>query len=262
MAATETSLTDQEKELYRCNLLLDRVGEDGQLRLKASRVLVIGAGGLGSPALLYLGAGGIGEIGIVDGDRVDLSNLQRQVVHGREDIGKKKTLSARETLHRLRPDLRVTLHTCRLTDSNAGEILAPYDFVIEATDNFESKFLVNDFCMRLNKPFSHAGVVGWYGQTMTVLPGKGPCFRCIFQQPPGETPGITTREMGVLGTVAGILGLIQATETLKYLLGAGNLLVGRLLTLDALSMTFREVKLPLDKRCRVCASCQMTQDNS
>ncbi len=254
MPGEPTRLTTRHRERFRCHVLLDRFGEQGQIKLLGSRVLVVGAGGLGSSALLYLGACGVGEIGIADGDRVDLSNLQRQVVHGEEDLGKEKTRSAEETLRRVRPEVRLNLHSSRLTPDNAEEILAPYDFVLEATDNFESKFLINDACMRLNKPFSHAGAVGWYGQTMTVVPGKGPCFRCLFQEPPPEGAVETTSKAGVLGTVPGVLGLIQATEAVKYLLGAGDLLVGRLLTWDALAGIFREVRLPQEKRCRVCGN--------
>jgi molybdopterin-synthase adenylyltransferase len=245
-------LTDIERELYDLNIRIPEVGEDGQLKLFRSRVLVVGLGGLGSPALYYLAACGIGEIGIVDGDRVELSNLQRQILHGREDVGREKTVSAGRSIARLRPDLRLIPYSCRISEANADEIIAPYDFVIEATDNFESKFLINDACIRLGKAFSHAGILGMYGQTMTVVPGKGPCYRCVFgdSPPPGTVP--TTREAGVLGTVPGVLGAVQATEAIKYLLGCGRLLVGRLLTWDALSMNFREIRLPEEMRCGVC----------
>ena len=245
-------LDDLEREIYRRNILLEGVGEEGQLKLLQSRVLVIGAGGLGSPALFYLAACGVGEIGIMDADRVDLSNLQRQILHGREDVGTPKVLSAGQSLTRLRPDLRLHLHPERLTESNAEKFLQPYDFVIEATDNFESKFIVNDACVRLGKAFSHAGILAMHGQTMTVVPGKGPCYRCVFEDVPPAGSVRTTGEVGVLGSVPGVLGAVQATEAVKYLLGLGRLLVGRLLTWDAFSTTFREIKLPLEKRCNVC----------
>ena len=253
MTATRGSLTDFEKELYHRNIQIPEVGEEGQLKLLGSRVLIVGLGGLGSPALTYLAACGIGEIGIADGDRVELSNLQRQILHGREDVGSDKTASAARSITRLRPDLRLTTYPCRITEANAPEIIAPYDFVIEATDNFASKFLVSDACVRLGKAYSHAGILGMFGQTMTVVPGKGPCYRCVFDSipPPGAVP--TTSEAGVLGVVPGVLGAIQAAEAIKFLLNRGRLLVGRLLTWDALSMTFREVRLPREKRCGVCA---------
>jgi molybdopterin/thiamine biosynthesis adenylyltransferase len=251
MATTRGSLTDFEKELYFRNIQIPEVGEKGQLKLLGSRVLIIGLGGLGSPALTYLAACGIGEIGIADGDRVELSNLQRQILHGREDVGSDKTASAARSVSRLRPDLRLRTYPCRITEANAPEIIAPYDFVIEATDNFASKFLISDACVRLGKAYSHAGILGMFGQTMTVVPGKGPCYRCIF----GENPpagAVPTGEAGVLGVVAGVLGTIQATEAIKYLLNRGRLLVGSLLTWDALSMTFREVRLPRGTRCGMC----------
>jgi molybdopterin/thiamine biosynthesis adenylyltransferase len=252
MAESKDRLSDLDKELYHRNILLQGVGEEGQLKLLRSRVLIIGLGGLGSAALFYLAACGIGEIGIADGDRVELSNLQRQILHGRNDVGKHKTLSARQTITRLRPDLRLNLCPFRITADNSRDVIAPYDFVIEATDNFASKFLINDVCVQLNKPFSHAGIVATYGQTMTIVPGKGPCFRCVFEEipPPGAVD--TTEEMGVLGTVPGVLGMIQATEAVKYLLQMGSLLVSRLLTWDALTMAFREVQLPQEKRCSLC----------
>lgn len=214
--------------------------------------MIIGLGGLGSPALYYLSACGIGEIGIVDGDRVELSNLHRQILHGEEDLGKQKTISAYESIRRLRPDVRLNLYSLRIDAEIAAEIISSYDFVIEATDNFEAKFLINDVCVLMGKPFSHAGILGMYGQTMTVVPGEGPCFRCVFEEVPLPGTVKTAAEAGVFGTVPGVLGIIQATEAIKYLLQCGNLLTGRLLTWDAFSMTFREIKLPPDKRCNVC----------
>jgi molybdopterin-synthase adenylyltransferase len=248
----EDRLTEDERAVYLRNLLLPEVGESGQLKLLRSRVLVIGLGGLGSPALFYLAAAGVGEIGILDSDLVELSNLQRQILHTRESVGIEKTVSARQTITRLRPDVRLNLHSLRLSSANARNIIAEYDFVIEATDNFESKFLINDVCVEIGKPFSHAGILGMCAQTMTVLPGKGPCYRCVFEDVPPQGTVRTTDEVGILGSVAGVMGAIQATEAIKYLLGLGSLLVGRLLTWDALSMAFREVKLPLEKRCGRC----------
>lgn len=247
-------LTEFEKELYHRNIRIPEVGEEGQLKLSRSRVLIVGLGGLGSPALYYLAACGIGEIGIVDGDRVELSNLQRQILHGREDVGREKTASAEQSITRLRPDLSLISYFCRISEANAQEIIAPYDFVIEATDSFVSKFLINDVCVRLGKAFSHAGILGMYGQTMTVVPGKGPCYRCVFGDPPPSGAVPTTQEEGVLGVVPGVLGAIQAAEAIKYLLNCGRLLVGRLLTWDALAMHFREVPLPGEMRCGICGT--------
>lgn len=245
-------MNETEREIYKRNILLPEIGESGQVKLLASRVLVIGLGGLGSPALFYLAAAGIGEIGIADGDTVDLSNLQRQILHGRADVGKKKTQSARETILRLNPDVRLRDFGI-VSEKNISEILAPYDFVIEATDNFKSKFLINDACVRLGKPFSHAGILGAYGQAMTVVPGASPCYRCVFEKEPRTGTYDTTDRVGVLGSVAGLMGTIQATEAIKYLLDIGGLLTGRLLTWDAFSMVFREVKLPADQRCALCS---------
>ncbi len=251
MIDTIRRLTETEKQVYRRNILLPGVGESGQIKLRNSKVLVIGLGGLGSPALFYLAAAGIGEIGIADGDTVDLSNLQRQILHGRAEVGKQKTESARVAVSRLNPELNLKI--CEtVSRENASDIIAPYDFVIEATDNFQSKFLINDACVRLEKPFSHAGAVGMHGQTMTVIPGEGPCFRCVFEDEPQTGTYDTSDRVGILGSVAGVLGTLQATEAIKYLLGIGDLLVGRLLTWDALAMRFREVRLPMDRKCNVC----------
>ena len=171
---------------------------------------------------------------------------------GREDVGREKTASAEKSITRLRPDLRLIPYPCRISEANAREVIAPYDFVIEATDNFDSKFLINDACVRLGKAFSHAGILGMYGQTMTIVPGKGPCYRCVFGDPPPPGAVPTTGEAGVLGVVPGVLGAIQAAEAIKYLLNRGRLLVGRLLTWDALAMHFREIPLPKDRRCGIC----------
>lgn len=252
MATKMNRLSDHQKKLYHRNIIIPEINEAGQLKLLNSRVLVVGLGGLGSPALLYLAAMGIGKIGVVDSDRVELSNLQRQILHGRDDIGNQKTFSAGESIARLNPDVDLTTYPFRLTTSNAPEIIAVYDFIIEATDNFESKFLINDISVKSGKAFSHAGILGTYGQTMTVVPDQGPCFRCVFKEipPPGAVK--TTAELGVLGSVPGVFGAIQATEAIKYLVGCGDLLVGRLLSWDALKGTFREVKLPPDRRCEIC----------
>jgi len=247
-------LSDFERELYQRNIIIPQIGENGQLKLLRSRVLIIGLGGLGSPALYYLTACGIGEIGIVDSDRVELSNLQRQILHGQQDVGKLKTLSAQESMARLRSDIRLKIYSDRITPANAAEIMSPYDFIVEATDNFQAKFLINDICVQQGKAFSHAGILSLYGQTMTVVPGQGPCFRCVFDEIPSPGAVETTKTVGVLGPVPGVLGAIQASEAIKYLLECGSLLVGRLLTWDALTARFREIKLPLEPCCKVCMS--------
>jgi molybdopterin/thiamine biosynthesis adenylyltransferase len=247
MAPTRTNLTDFQR-----NIQVPEVGEAGQIKLLASSVLIIGLGGLGSPALSYLAACGVGEIGIADGDRVELSNLQRQILHGRNDIGSEKTASAARSAARLRPEVRLNVYSSRISTANAAEIIAPYDFVIEATDNFASKFLINDACVCLGKAYSHAGVLGMCGQTMTVIPGRGPCYRCVFGDSPSPGTVSTTQAAGVLGVVPGVLGTIQAAEAIKYFLNCGSLLVGRLLTWDALSMTFREIRLPPGASCTIC----------
>lgn len=252
MAGKLRSLTELEKNIYIRNILVPEIGESGQARLLESRVLVVGLGGLGSPALFYLAASGVGEIGILDGDTVDYSNLQRQILHGREDVGTHKVDSAIKSISRLNPDVRLNAYRTVLTSENAPGIIGGYDFVIEATDNFESKFLVNDACVRVGKAFSHAGILGMFAQTMTVVPGDGPCYRCVFEEVPRQGTFETTSTVGVLGTVPGVMGAIQVTEAIKFLLGLKGLLVGRLLTLDALTMSFREVRLPADRRCWVC----------
>ena len=247
MALRTGHLDEIERKIYSRNILIPEVGEAGQVKLLDSRVLVVGLGGLGSPALYYLAASGIGKIGIADHDRVDLSNLQRQILHGRRDVGRQKTQSAAESIARLRTDIRLDIHPFKITSENARDIIAGYDFVVEATDSFESKFLVNDACVELRKPYSHAGVLGTFGQTMTVVPGEGPCFRCVFGEAPAGGVVESTAEAGVLGCVAGVLGSLQAAGAIKYLLS-----YGRLLTFDALAVTFREIHLPPAGRCGIC----------
>lgn len=245
-------LTDIERDTYSRHLLIPEIGEEGQARLLGSSVLVIGAGGLGSPALYYLAACGIGRLGIVDSDRVEPSNLNRQILHGCPDIGESKTVSARKSIEHIRPDIDIEEYPVRMDHSNGRDIVAAWDFVVEATDSFESKFLVNDVCVGASKAFSHAAVQAMYGQAMTIIPGESPCYRCVFQEAPKPGHIESATETGVLGAVPGILGTIQATEAIKYLLGIGGLLTGALLTIDAAAMAFRKVKLPMDKRCRVC----------
>ena len=256
-------LTAEERERYSRQMLLAGIGEAGQRKLLAAKILIIGAGGLGSPAAMYLAASGIGEIGIVDDDRIDLSNLQRQIAHRTEDVGTLKADSMAATLAALNPDVRILTYHERIGADNIAGILGDqdYDFVLDCTDNFPTKFLINDACVRLQKPFVHAGVVGFGGQIMTIVPGKGPCYRCIFEDVPKEGTVPTSHEIGILGAVPGLLGTLQATEAIKYILGLGELLVGRMLIYDALRMSFRTVKLlARNAHCAVC--CEEVMDRA
>lgn len=245
--------SEEQLERYSRHFVLREIGVSGQKRLLESRVLVIGAGGLGSPALLYLAAAGVGTIGVADFDRVDRSNLQRQILHREDSVGMDKVLSAKRAVEQLNPDVNVQVYQERMTVDNIRDVIAPYDFVIDATDRFESKFLVNDACVLSEKPYSHAGVVRFEGQTMTYLPQRGPCLRCLMEHVPVEAANLTCAQIGVLGAVVGILGSIQATEAIKYLLGVGEPLTGRILHLDALTMEISFTDVPGgNPRCGVC----------
>lgn len=244
-------LSQQQRERYSRHFVLREVGVSGQEKLLGAKVLVIGAGGLGSGALMYLAAAGVGTIGVADYDRVEVSNLQRQIIHRTDRAGMAKTQSARETLEAINPDVTVCTYPERVTPENIQAIIEPYDFIIDGADRFETKFLINDACVLSRKPYSHAGVVRFGGQTMTYVPGKGPCLRCLLKTAPLREE--LCSQVGVLGSVTGILGNIQATEAVKYVLGIGELLVGRLLLVDALSMSVQEVELgPADADCPVC----------
>ncbi len=247
-------LTAEERIRYSRHLLLPDVGERGQRRLKESRVLVVGAGGLGSPVSLYLAAAGVGEIGLAEFDRVDRSNLQRQILYGTSDIGSPKLVAAVRRLHDLNPGVRVAAHDGPLDSGNVGRIVPGYDLVVDGTDNFATRYLVNDACVRSGIPNVHGSVYRFEGQASVFVPGEGPCYRCLFRDPPapGEVP--SCGEGGVLGVLPGLVGLIQATETLKLLLGVGQPLVGRLLVIDALALEFREVSVERDPGCPTCGS--------
>lgn len=247
------ALTQDQKERYSRHIKLKGFGAAGQEKLLSSRVLVIGAGGLGAPALMYLAAAGVGTLGIADYDVVELSNLQRQVIHGTPDIGISKAESAASFVHRLNPDVRTVLHQEYITAQNIGDLIDGYDFVLDAVDNFSSKFLINDACVLAGKAFCHAGVLGFYGQIMTYVPGQGPCYRCVFEEIPSDGEVDDCSSMGVLGTIPGILGSLQALEAQKYLTGSGELLTGKILTFDGLTMQFRTVEIPESSGyCRVC----------
>ena len=245
-------LTEEQITRYSRHILLKEVGGKGQQKLLDSRVLIIGAGGLGSPIALYLSAAGIGTIGIADADQVDLSNLQRQVIHFTADVGKAKVLSAKEKMQAINPELKVIAYEQWVTAENIAQMIAEYDFVIDGTDNFAAKFLINDACVLAGKPYSHGGILQFDGQTMTVVPGQSPCYRCIFPEPPPKEVIPTCSRAGVIGVLPGVLGTLQATEAIKYLLGAGDLLTGRLLTYNALRMRFREVPIKKNPKCPIC----------
>lgn len=244
--------TEEQIERYSRQIILPEIGGTGQQKLLDGSVLLVGVGGLGSPAALYLAAAGVGRLGIIDADTVDLSNLQRQVLHGNSDVGRPKVESAADALGAINDDVTVETYQERLTADNALNIIGSYDFVIDATDNFSSKFLVADACHFAGKPYSHAGVLGFQGQTITVIPKQTTCYRCVFDRPPPSDAVPTCSQAGILGSVAGIFGTIQATEAAKYLVGAGDLLTGRLLTVDALSMLFRTIVVRRNPRCRLC----------
>ncbi len=246
--------TQEQIVRYSRHIILPEVGGEGQSKINAGRVLVIGTGGLGSPVAYYLAAAGVGTLGIIDDDVVDLSNLQRQILHSTKDIGSPKVNSAKEKLNALNPDCRVVTYRERLMAHNIMEIIKNYDIIVDGTDNFATRFVTNDACVITNKPFIHGGILRFAGQAMTIVPGRGPCFRCIFVEPPPQGSVPTCSQAGVLGVLAGTIGLIQATEVLKYLLGKGDLLVGRLLTYDALAMKFREVQVKKNPNCPVCGA--------
>lgn len=243
--------TEDDLVRYSRHILLADVGVEGQEKIRNGRVLIVGAGGLGAPVALYLAAAGVGTIGIVDGDVVDLSNLQRQVIHFTPDVGRPKVDSAKDKIQKINPGVEVVTHKEFLMADNALDIIKDYDFVIDGTDNFPAKFLINDACVMAGKPFSHGGILRFEGQTFTHLPGTA-CYRCLFQAPPPPGAVPTCSQAGVLGAIAGMLGTIQAAETLKYLTGVGELLTNQLLTFNAKTMNFRKLKTRLNPRCPLC----------
>ncbi|MDR1644315.1 MAG: HesA/MoeB/ThiF family protein [Tannerellaceae bacterium] len=242
---------EDQIERYSRHILLQDIGVEGQERISRAKVLVIGAGGLGAPVLLYLAAAGVGTLGVMDGDVVDLSNLQRQVIHFTPDVGKPKALSAKEKINRLNPDVHVVAYNEFFTAENALNIIRDYDFIVDGTDNFPVKFLINDACVLSGKPFSHGGILRFDGQTLTHLPGTA-CYRCAFHSPPPPNAVPTCSQAGVLGAIAGMLGTIQAAETLKFLTGTGELLTNRLLSFQAKSMHFRTTPIRRNAGCPVC----------
>ena len=246
------TLSKDELKRYSRQLVIPEIGEAGQEKLRAGRVLIIGAGGLGSPAALYLAAVGVGRIGIVDSDAAELSNLQRQVIHRTEDIGRPKAVSAKEKMAALNPEVRVDVYQMRVEAGNIGALIEPHDFVIDATDNFAAKFLINDGCVAGDKAFCHAGVIRMGGQMMTVLPGRSACYRCVFGGPPSAEAVPPPSVLGIFGIVPGVIGTLEAMEAAKYLLGTGGLLTDTLLTYDAVKAEFRKVPVRRDPGCAAC----------
>ncbi len=246
-------LNDAEIRRYSRHLILPEVGLEGQKKICAASVVCIGAGGLGSPIAMYLAAAGVGRLGIVDFDTVDASNLQRQVIHGTPDVGRLKTQSATDAIHRINPGVQVVRHDARLTSENALEILRPYDIVVDGTDNFPTRYLTNDACVLLRKPNVYGSIFRFEGQASVFAPHLGgPCYRCLYPEPPPPGAVPSCAEGGVLGVLPGVIGLIQATEILKLILGKGNSLLNRLLLFNALDMQFRELKLRRDPQCPLC----------
>jgi len=245
--------TEQQIQRYSRHIILQNVGVEGQQRIMEGKVLIVGAGGLGSPVVLYLAAAGVGTLGIIDGDVVDMTNLQRQVIHYTADVDKPKVISAKEKIRQLNPEVNVITYNHLMTAENIMEIIRDYDFVVDGTDNFPIKFLINDACVLGGKPFSHGGILRFEGQTMTYTPGNA-CYRCVFRDPPPPDAVPTCSQAGVLGSVAGILGTIQATEVLKFLTGTGELLTNRMLIFQALNMDFRTVKFKRSESCPVCGN--------
>ena len=245
-------LTERQIERYSRQIILEQVGGTGQEKLLSSKVLIVGAGGLGAPAALYLAAAGVGTLGIIDSDRVELSNLQRQIIHNTSDLGTDKVDSASDKIHAINPDVTVQTYRTRATAENISDIVRKYDFVIDGTDNFPAKFLVNDACYFERIPFSHAGILRFEGQLITVIPGETTCYRCIFNSPPPEGVVPSCSQAGVFGVLAGVIGSLQATEAVKYLLGIGDLLTNTLLTYNALTTDFRNVHLNRNPNCPLC----------
>ena len=250
--AAPPALSNEEVARYSRHLIMPEVGMDGQLKLKAASVLCIGAGGLGSPVAMYLAAAGVGRLGIVDFDVVDYSNLQRQVIHGTPDVGRPKLESARDTLNAINPEVRIDTHEVALSSANALDVLRGYDVIVDGTDNFPTRYLVNDACVILGIPNAYGSIFRFEGQASVFAAENGPCYRCLYPEPP--PPGLvpSCAEGGVLGILPGVVGTIQATEAVKLIMGVGEPLVGRFLVYDALRMRFRELKLRKDPDCPVC----------
>ncbi len=245
-------LTPAQAQRYSRHIMLPEVGEAGQIKLLKSKVLCLGAGGLGAPSAIYLAAAGVGTLGLVDDDVVDESNLQRQIIHARDRVGMAKVDSAAKTIDGLNTDVKVIPHKTRLTVENVLEIIAPYDVVIDGADNFPTRYLLNDAALKLGKPVIHASIYRFEGQLTSFVPGAGPCYRCLYPNPPPADMAPSCHEAGVLGVLPGVIGILQANEAVKLLLGLGTSLAGRLLVYDALKTKLRELKLRRDPKCPTC----------
>ena len=246
-------LTSEQRRRYNRHLILEGFGPEAQSKLLQAKVLLVGAGGLGSPVALYLAAAGVGTIGVVDGDTVSITNLQRQVLHSTPDVGRPKVDVAKERMQAINPDVHVETYEYYLSETNALELIKPYDFVIDGTDNFATKYLVNDACVMLNKAFSMGGISKYSGQLMTHVPGSA-CYRCLFPEPPAKQDVETCAMVGVLGSIAGMLGTVQATECIKCVTGVGQLLTNSMLTFDALSMQWQRFDFAHRASCELCGT--------
>lgn len=244
--------TEEQITRYSRHILLPEVGGKGQKKIAKARILIVGAGGLGAPAAYYLAAAGVGTLGLIDSDAVDLSNLQRQIIHHTPDVGRPKVLSAKEKIQALNPDVNVTMHEERLVAGNALELIKAYDVIIDGVDNFAAKFLINDACYFADKPLVHGGILRFDGRVTTIIPRKSACYRCVFKQPPPPGLVASCQEAGVIGALAGVIGTLQATEALKLVLGIGRPLTDRLLDYDARRTMFREIKIKRNPNCPLC----------
>ena len=252
MGGGSFDFTEEEIERYSRHLILEEIGGSGQQKIKQSRVLVVGAGGLGSPAAFYLAAAGVGKLGLVDSDLVDRTNLQRQILHTTANLERPKVESAREKLESLNPGIEIKIYNKYLNRDNIEDIIKDYESIVDAVDNFPTRYLINDACYFHNKILIEAGILKFSGQLMTIKPEAGPCYRCVFREPPAEGAIPSCQQAGVLGAVAGTIGTLQATEVLKMITGVGQPLIGRLLVYDALKLSFREVKIKKDENCPLC----------
>ncbi len=248
-----SEFTDEQINRYSRHIILPEVGGKGQKKLLEAKVFLVGAGGLGSPAAFYLAAAGIGKIGIADNDNVDFSNLQRQILHSTKDVDYPKAQSAKETIEDLNPDVEVVPYTDRLNSDNIIDIIKDYDVILDGSDNFPTRYLVNDACVMLGKPLSHGAIFRFDGQATTIIPGEGPCYRCLYETPPPPDLVPSCQEAGVLGVIAGTIGVIQATEVIKLILGKGELLNGKLLLYDSLGMDFKKLKIQRNPDCPICS---------
>lgn len=247
-------LSKEQINRYSRQIILSEIGGEGQKKLLDSKVLVVGSGGLGSSCLTYISAAGVGNIGIIDFDKVGLENLQRQIIHSESYVGKSKVESAKNRIDQINSDVKVTTFNSKLTPENALDIIQKYDIIADCTDNIASRYLINDACFILKIPFVHAAAIQFYGQIMTILPGKSACYRCLLPEPPPEDFLPSCEEAGVIGTIVGVIGVLQANEIIKYVLNTGSLLSGKLLIIDLLSSSFEEISIDKNPECKLCGN--------